>query len=748
MSNMWEGEQVQAPRQSTRWFSNSSTTELIRYWEAILKRWPIVVSILLSVLFVGIIYTLSSPKLYRATSTIVISPYTPQILTGVQDFMPDSGARFSDAFLRTEHEILESRTVAMRAVDKLNLRNDDRNNGLGKISDPKQRELARQNKDWASFVQSKIKINPERRSFTVDIEAVDTDPKFAASLANGVAAAYMELNIEKRGNGAKEAAGWLASQHEELRGKLDASQALLYDFMAKHQIANATLPGQMEEIKSRLTQFNTKLAEAQSLAIANQVEAEEFKRIFKHPELVDSLPGIQNHRMIGDLKNKLTEARTRFSELSGKYLPAHPAMRSIRDQVESLEKNLKTELEAAIRKIERENQSLQRTQDGLQAAINAEKEREGSTNKLSLEYDRLKRESDTNEQLYNMVTGRMKEINLSGLVQSNNIHMLTQAEAPKQKYSPSWSKNLLIALALGLFLGIGYAILIDLLDNTIKSQEDVEKYLHLPFLGSMPVIIKDEITQKGPRRKRASPEKMRERDLYSMLHPSSMAAECARAVRTNLIFMSPEKPLQSMVITSAIPKEGKTTTACNLAATMAQGGARVVLIDGDMRKPRLHSSFSLDNDKGLSSYIVGEDDIDSIVKKTALPSLDVITSGPIPPNPSELIHTARFKEFIAKLEQRYDRVIFDAPPVNSVTDPVILGKQVGGVTLVVKVGGISYQEVQRAVSTLLDARVVIYGVVLNDLEISKGMYNYRYYRYGKYYGNYARDPISSAPEQA
>jgi len=746
MSNMWEAPAKQEPRIASKWFTNSSTTELMRYWDAIVKRWQIVVAIVATMLLLSVVYTLSATKLYRSISTIVITPYTPRILTNVQDFMPESSARADMAFLQTEYQILESKAVAKRAAEKLNLRQDDKHNGLDSISDPKKRELAREKTDWAAMVMSKRKVTPDRRSYKVEIEVIDADPKFAAALANAISASYMELNIEKRGNGAKEAAGWLASQHDELRDKVDASQTALYAFMADNEIANASLPNQKEEIKNRLLQFNTKLAETQAKAISNQVEAEELKRIFKQPALIDSLPGIQNHRVIGDLKNRLMEAKAKFSDLSGKYLPAHPAMKSISDQKESIEKALKSELSAAIRQIERETQSLQRTQDGLISAINVEKKHEAVLNRLSLDYDRLKRESDTNEQLYNMVTSRMKEINLAGMVQINNIQVLGQAEVPDVRFRPSWSKNLLIALALGLFFGLGYAILVDLLDNTVKSQEDVEKYLELPFLGSMPVIAADPSGKKRLKEKRASVDIMRERDMYTLQHPTSMAAENARAVRTNLIFMSTENPSKSMVITSSVPKEGKTTAVSNLAATMAQAGARVVLVDGDMRKPRVHTSFKFANDKGLSSYIIGEDSLKDIITHTSLPNLDVITSGPVPPNPSELLHTQRFKELIQELEKQYDRVIFDAPPVNSVTDPVILAKQVGGVCMVVKAGGISHFEVQRAISTLLDARVTIYGVILNDMEIPNNRYSYSY-RYGRYYGNYGKgEGVSTVAE--
>lgn len=751
MNNMPDDQNNENLPQSSQWFSSTTSTELMRYVDAILKRWPIAVAILFSFLLVSIIYTLGATKEYKATATIVITPYTPQILTDVKDFMPDGNSRSSIQFLKTEYEILESKAVARRTVEKVKLKYDDSHNGLASISDPIRREANRQKIDWARFLQKKITIVPSRMSYTVEIQVIDADAKYAAVLANAVAASYMELNIEKRGDGAKEAAGWLAAQHDELRDKVNASQDLLYSFMLKNEIANASLPNQKEEIKNRLLQFNTKLAEAQSQAISNQVESEEMRRIYKNPELIDSLPGIQNHRVIGDLKNKLVEAKTKLSELNGKYLPAHPTMRSIRDQVESIERALKIELSASIRKSERETQSLQRTQEGLKAAIAVEKKQEGQLNKLSIEYDRLKRESDTNEQLYNMVTNRMKEINLAGMVQINNIHVLGQAEAPPGPFRPSWAKNLLIALALGLFFSLGSVILMDLLDNTIKSKEDVEKFLRLPFLGSMPVIIKDAKSKNDLKAKRASPEKMRERDLYAMRHPSSIIAECARAIRTNLIFMSPEKPLQSMVISSAVPKEGKTTTASNLAATMAQAGARVVLIDGDMRKPRIHTSFSLSNDRGLSSLIVGEHDIDSTIQKTDLENFHIITSGPIPPNPSELLHTKRFKDLITALEQRYDHIIFDAPPINSVTDPVILAKQVGALTMVIKMGGVSYYEAQRAVGTLLDARVRIYGIILNDVEQASNRYAYAY-KYGRYYnqryGNYGADTDASSPASA
>ncbi len=710
--------------------------------EAIRKRWPLVVAVITAVLALGVIYTLRAPKLYQAIVSIVISRNAPQVLTGVQELTPmGSGAYWDEAFLQTEYKIIGSRTVALRAAKKLNLLMDDRHNGLDKIQDPKLREEKRKSLDVAKLIEDSVEIVPVKRSQLVTLEVVNSDAKFAAALANAMATSYMEYNVEKRMSGTAEASTWLSVQHEDLKKKLASSEDDLYAFMAKKGILNASLESQMDEVKSRLTQFIGKLAEVQAQRIAGQVNGEALKRVYDDPGVLDSLTDVQNALVINTMKGKLMEAMAMHSDLASKYLPDHPKMVGLQDQIASLQRSLKKEVDATIKRLERDQISLAKTEEGLNAAVSRERSREAAMNRLGLEYGRLKRDVETNSKLYEMVTTRLKEIGLTGMMQINNVHLLDTAEVPRKPYRPSWPRNLGLSLLVGLLLSLGLAWLLEMLDTSLKTQDEVEKFLGLPFLGVMPIIQPSTASKSkaGTKSKRADNESIRERDLYVLHNPKSMAAECSRAIRTNLLFMSPDNPLKTFIITSAMPREGKTTTAVNLAATMAQTGSRVLIVDTDLRKPRIHKSFGLPNDVGVSSIIVGETRLEDAIRHSELPGLDVLTCGPIPPNPAELLHTAKFQELLTLLKSKYDKVIFDAPPVGAVTDPVILGTQVDGVILIAKTGYTAREMVVHAVRTLEDARVHLLGVILNDMDISAKKYGYyygKYYRYGRYYGQY------------
>jgi capsular exopolysaccharide synthesis family protein len=278
-----------------------------------------------------------------------------------------------------------------------------------------------------------------------------------------------------------------------------------------------------------------------------------------------------------------------------------------------------------------------------------------------------------------------------------------------------------VALVLGLFGGIGLAFLLETLDTSISTRDEIEERLGLPFLGIVPRI------QPG----KAEPD----RDLFVHSNPKSPAAECLRSIRTNLLFMSPDKPLRTILVTSSGPSEGKTTTAISLAQIMADGGSRVLLVDADMRRPRVHQIFRLSKESGLSSLILGEGSLDEVIHSTPIPNLSVLPCGPIPPNPSELLHTGAFGNLLSTLATRYDRIIIDSPPAGVVSDAVVISTQVDGTALIVKGGRTSRDAAVRTVRALRDVNAQLLGAVLNDLDLEDQRYGqyYQYYRYG-YYG--------------
>jgi capsular exopolysaccharide synthesis family protein len=301
------------------------------------------------------------------------------------------------------------------------------------------------------------------------------------------------------------------------------------------------------------------------------------------------------------------------------------------------------------------------------------------------------------------------------MMQMSNVRVLDRAEAPEKPTSPKPLRNLVLAVAIGLLAGIGLAFLVEALDTTITTREHIEERLAIPFLGIIPTIERDK-SEHGT-------------DLFVHEHPQSAAAECLRSIRANLLFMSPEKALRTILVTSSSPGEGKTTAAILLAEIMADAGHRVLLIDADMRRPRVHKVFRLAVESGLSSLILGDGRLDSVTRATNIKNVDVLPVGPIPPNPTELIHTAAFKAILAAAAERYDRVIIDSPPAGVVADAVVISTQVDGTLFVLRAGETSRDAALRSVRALADVNARVFGAVLNALDIQRERYG-RHYYYG------------------
>jgi succinoglycan biosynthesis transport protein ExoP len=318
-----------------------------------------------------------------------------------------------------------------------------------------------------------------------------------------------------------------------------------------------------------------------------------------------------------------------------------------------------------------------------------------------------------------MVLQRLKETGVTGMLQMSNVRILDRAEPPDRPVRPRAVRNILLAVLLGGVLGVGLAFLLEMLDTSISTREQIEERLRVPFLGIIPNIP----TSGG-----VVPE------LAVFSAPTSAAAECVRTIRTNLLFMSPDRPLRTILVTSSGPGEGKTTTAVSLAETMAGGGSRVLVVDADMRRPRLHKVFGVSGQAGLSALILGDGTIDGAIARTQIPGVDVLPCGPIPPNPAELLHTDGFARLLRQFQERYDRVIIDSPPAGVVADAVVIATQVDGTLLVLKGGETSRDSAVRTTRALLDVKARVFGAVLNDLDLEDARYGeyYYYYRSGYY----------------
>jgi succinoglycan biosynthesis transport protein ExoP len=702
--------------------------DLRAYWRVIRKRWPFVVLSTILGVAGAFVYTYRQPRIYEASCQILIDTNAPQILQVKDAVELGSGTLFAPKeFFETQYRIIQSTSVAQRVAEK-----------LGLAHDPDYARLIPRGPggdglDMARALTRQLSVKPVKDTRVSQIFVRDTKPERAALLANTVAETYIESNLDYKLEGSRAANAWLSEQEVELRNKLEESERSLFKFKKDRGLLDIDLGQKQNMTEQLLRNLNEKLAEIRM----KRLELESTRRLVEtardqaDKETVP-MAQIQASESLKHMRETFLDFAQKKADLSGKYGPEHPRIKIIDAQMESLAKAYQHELDTNLKTFENSYQSLVQTEQSLMSMMEKEKQKAIELSKLGVEYKPFERTADENAKVYELIAQRQKEIDLTGLLRSNNVRILERAVTPGSPSSPRPMQNMLLALACGFGLGIGLAFAIEILDNTLKTQIDVETFLGVPVLGLIPIIGQGKLDPKGKGKEGKSDEQVRDRDLGIFREPRSMAAECCRSIRTNILFMSPDHPIRTMVITSPSPQEGKTTTAINLAIAMAEAGGRVLLIDTDMRRPRLHRSFAVPNQVGVSTLILGNTTLDEAVKHTDIPNLDVLPCGPIPPNPSELLHTKRFAQVLKDCGERYERIILDSPPTSAVTDPAVLGNLADGVILIVKGASTTRDAAAHARRQLVSAKCRLLGVIVNEIDFSNPGYGYHYYYYRKY----------------
>lgn len=699
--------------------------DLRPYWNTLLKRKWVVLAVFVASVAAISLYTLRQPKVYAAAASLVIDNTTPQVLGENVREVVDVGSGsywYTKDFYETQYRIIKSRMVAQRVVDDLHLDQDRDFLGISKLPAQEQ-QTALERADAAALLQARINVEPVKDSRIVNIRIEDTTPERAALLANAVARAYQQANIERRVEGTQDATAWLEDQLVDLKKKLSSSELALFNFKKDNDLIHTSFENRQTitsqkliAVNDTLTRIRTRKAELDA-----RVKTIEEARSTKTLESLMELGVVASSPFIGNLKMEYLKLVQEHAEARERYLPEHPKMRVLEERLATARANVEKEVNAILDANLLDYKEVVTTERNLENILEEVKRESFEHNRREMDYRRLAREEENNERLYDMVLKRMKELDLSALLRTNNIRILDEAKVVKLPVKPKVRNNLLLGSLLGLLGGIGLAFLLEFQDRSVKSHTDLES-LGVNFLGVLPSIPGND---PAPKR----------RDLYIASQPRSAVAECCRSIRTNLLFISPDNPIRTLVVTSGGPQEGKTTTLINMGITFAQSGNRVLLVDTDMRRPRLHKSLGVPNEAGMSSLIVGQGTLDAAVKATDVPGLFVLPSGPIPPNPAELIHTQKFKQLVEEMKAKFDRVIFDSPPIGAVADPLLLANQMDGTLLVTKMLKTDKELAARAVRSLQDASARILGAVLNDVDVDRRQYGYYvgyYYGYGQY----------------
>jgi capsular exopolysaccharide synthesis family protein len=708
----------------------ASGIDLRAVWHlAVRRRWVIIATA--ATLFSSVaLHTLRQPKVYGASTSIVIDAAPPRILDSQVADVSEPGAGgywYTREYTETQTSIITSRAVSQRAVEKLGLDHDPVFLGVASIQDPRAREAAMRDADAAGILQSKLIVVPVKDTRIVNVRVEDLDAKRAALLANEVAEAYIAENLALRLRISETANRWLEERLSELEQRTKQSEIAVYDFKKDADMLTTSLEDRASIVSQRLNTYNGALTEIRTRIAGLKARVDAINSLrrnadtAKDPAWADVLASGAPSGPLTNLKARFLQEKGECAALTERYLPDHPKLATCLQKVDEARRDLIHELDNVIRSAQLDLTEALAKEHNLQELLDTTKAEAFEVNKRQIEFDRIKREADNNQRLYDMVLKRLKDTELSGMLRTSNARILDPARPNLAPIRPQVRNSLMLGLLLGIIGGLGLAFALEQLDTTVKSQSDVEDKVGAPFLGVLPRVSLERDAPAG------------ELDLYVYRHPKSTVAEACRAVRTNLLFMSPDRPLRTILVTSSGPREGKSTTVIATGIAMSQSGGRVLLVDTDMRRPRLHRALGVPNDKGVSSMLVGDATLDEIVKSTEVPGLFLIPSGPIPPNPAELFHTEAFREFVASVVARFERVIFDSPPVNAVADSAVLATQVDGTLLVIRADATNKALARRALRVLSDVKAKVFGAVLNDVELRDPKYGALYAAYAAEY---------------
>lgn len=723
--------------QFSPFFTEKSGPSLTEYLRTIMKHKWIALLVFFTVLFSVTAYTLRQPRIYESIATLEIDSQKTNVLSGIQDVyeIGEYGYWDSKQYLETQYKIIQSRAIATLVVEKLHLDRDLVFLGLSQIEDEKLLTTLIERADPAGIIMGNLKVEPVSESRLVRLRYQSTDPEQGTLIVNQIAKTYIEQNLERKLVSTRQATEWLAEQVETLKKKLEESERALYDFKRDNDIIDTDMDEKISITGRRLVSVSDAYAVAETELIRAKSRYDSLMTVVNQvPDLADiaSMPALSND-LVKELKLQYMRLQARMNELLEKYKENHPQIQTVKAEMERTLASLNRELKSILEGAKADYQAAQLTAEALKKELESAKAQARTLSLKQVEHNRLTRDQESSQKIYEQVLVRMKEVDLSALLKVNNIRILEEAQQPRSPVRPRVYFNLTIGFIVASLLTLISAMLTEMLDKTMKNADDIQRLLKVPLLGIIPKVkVDDELRRPDGSIGNAA-------DLYSFLRPKSSVAECCRTVRTNIAFMSPERAVNKLLVTSASPREGKTMIAANLGITLSKAGRRVLIVDTDMRRPRIHKAFGMINDYGLSNIIMGTMTIEQAVRTTPIENLDVLTCGPIPPNPAELIGSERFLQILHELGERYDRVLLDSPPVIAVADAMILSNYVDGVVVVVRFGKTLRDVAIQAVKQLRDVNANVLGAVINELDLDNKEYGHYYYYYYHRYGYYYQE---------
>lgn len=718
-------------------YEPAENVHLRDYLSVILRRKWIVITFFISIVVTVTISSFLMKPVYRSTAVIKIDKETPNVLAfkDVQLEKPD------EDYYTTQYKILKSRNVAKKTIQRLNLdKNPDFNpmaaespgifssikSSLGGIlpffrrGDDKLSET--DEKAYGPLVDSflsDLDITPVQKSQLVQISFMSPNPQLAMETANAVAQTYIDFNIDSRLDASQQARSFLEKQLGLIKAKVEASEEALNDYASKNEMF---FVDQTQDKQNILTQKLTDVSSALNASMTNRFQTEAQYRQLSEGGTENSM--ILGNPLIQGLKKEYAALEAEYFNQLRIYKPEFPKMKRLRSQMDAIQRRINHEKKNLVKSAQSDYNAARMKEGYLSREFDSTKKQILDFQKKNIQYQILKRDVDANKEMYNSLLQRLNEVSVSATKTSTNIQVLDAAELPKAPYKPNKPRNILFSIVFGLIGGVGLAFFIEYFDNTIKNTQEVEKSMGLPTLGMI------------PHQKLAESIK---RPLITHSQNRGPIAEAFRSIGTFIMLSSSSKPPKTILVTSPGEKEGKTTICINTAMALAESLGNGIIIDADLRKPKLHHSFEVENSIGLTTFLSGNVEFDpGLIKKTSVNGLSILTSGPLCPNPSELIVSKRMKDLIDALHTIYDFIIIDSAPIMGMPDSIYLSSIVDGSVVVIKAGETSKHALAEARRIYKSINAKILGVVLNGIKANDLKYNY----YSNYYSSYFKEPDS------
>lgn len=746
---------VEPARQLASYPAPATQDSILReYLRVLIKRkWVVLLSLILIFTLVAIA-TLRSTRIYEASGSIAINKADPTIVNFKND--GNGAADFYDpSDLDTEVSILRSDLLALQVIKQMGLDKRPEFGGRGGMpsssleltTDELQPDSPTASALLGAFKGSeRISLRPNTR--IIDIHYRSADKDLSARVVNALMNTYIEQNFKTRFESTMQASDWLSKQLVDLQMKVETAQEKLVNYQKEHEILG--IDEKQNITTAKLDELNKELTAAES----ERMERESVYTLVQSADsdtaaaaAVGAESGAQtssSSSLLEKLREQQADLRIQVAQLSTQFGPAYPKVSQLTSQLKEIDTQIQLEMKKVVSRVRSDYLASAQRENMLRAALDKQKQEANKLNESAIQYSILKRDLETDRTLYEGLLEKLKEAGVTAGLRSNNFRIVDVARVPTEPTEPNVPRNLSFALALGLSTGIGLAFLLEGIDNTVRTPEQAQAISALPSLGMIPLGSKTS-AESAAGKKLALATSKEAVELVTQARPQSQMAESYRALRTSLLLTSLGAPPKTILVTSALPQEGKTTTSINTAIVLAQKGTRVLLIDADLRRPSIHKTLGMGPRTGLSNVLTGNATLQqATVRSTILPSLFVLPAGTPPPNPAELLASSHMKDILAELREQYDHIVVDTPPTLSVTDAVVMSTRADSVVLVIRSGQTTKQALRRARDLLTQVNARVAGVLLNAVDLTSPDYYY-YYEYQGKYGSryYQEDEVSN-----